>query len=233
MLYIIGLGLNEKSLGLEALEAIKKCKKIYLESYTVNFPYKKENLEKTIGKKVVKLERRDVESDMLVKEAKKQDIALLVYGSPLFATTHISLILETKKLKTKVKIIYNASIFDAIAETGLQLYKFGKITNITKHKSDSFFDTIEENKKINAHSLILFDIDLSVGEALEKLQNIVEKKNFKLRKIIVCSRLGTKDAVMEYGKIQDLAKREFKLPACIILLGSLHFLEKEALERLK
>ena len=38
MLYLIGLGLNEKSISLEGLEAVKKCKKVYLEGYTVDFP---------------------------------------------------------------------------------------------------------------------------------------------------------------------------------------------------
>ena len=41
MLYLIGLGLNEKGISLEGLEVIKKCRKVYLEEYTVNFPYKK------------------------------------------------------------------------------------------------------------------------------------------------------------------------------------------------
>ena len=48
MLYIIGLGLNEKSISLEGIEAIEKCEKIYLESYTVEFPYSFEELEKKL-----------------------------------------------------------------------------------------------------------------------------------------------------------------------------------------
>ncbi|MBU2639873.1 MAG: diphthine synthase, partial [Nanoarchaeota archaeon] len=35
MLYLIGTGLgNKKSISLEGLEAIKNCKKVYLENYT-------------------------------------------------------------------------------------------------------------------------------------------------------------------------------------------------------
>ena len=51
MLYLIGLGLNEKGITLEGIDAIKKCKKIYLEGYTVDFPYPITKLEKVIGKK--------------------------------------------------------------------------------------------------------------------------------------------------------------------------------------
>ena len=49
--YLIGLGLNPSSISVEALEVLKKCKKIYLEDYTSNFPYSIKKLEKTIRKK--------------------------------------------------------------------------------------------------------------------------------------------------------------------------------------
>ena len=39
MLYLIGLGLNEKSISKESLASAKKCEKLYLEGYTVDFPY--------------------------------------------------------------------------------------------------------------------------------------------------------------------------------------------------
>lgn len=237
MFYLISLGLNKKGLSLEALEAVKKCKKVYLENYTVDFPYTTQELEKVLGKKIIKLEREQVEKQHFIDEVKKKNIALLIYGNVLVATTHISLILKCKKQKIPYKIIHAASIFDAVAETGLQLYKFGKITNITKHPSESFFKTIEENNKIGAHTLILLDIGLTVSDALTKLKEIAKKRNFKLKQIIVCSKLGTKEAIMIYGEINKLIKKaeqkQFKLPACIILLSKLHFIEKEAIEKLK
>ena len=230
--YLIGLGLDLKSISVDALDIIKKCKKVYLEYYTVNFPYKNQELEKSLGIKIEKLNREQVEKEKFLDDAKKQDICLLVYGSPLTATTHISLVLKCKKEEIKLKILHNSSILDAVAETGLQAYKFGKITNITKHESESFFKIIEENKICGAHSLILLDIGLSVSDALKKLEEIARKRNFKLKEIIICSCLGTKKAVMKYGKIEKLAKENFKLPACIIIPGNLHFIEKEALENL-
>jgi len=96
MLYLIGLGLNEKGISKQGLEALDKCKKIYLESYTVDFPYSIEELEKVIEKKIIPANREKVENLSIVEEAKKENIALLVYGSPLFATTHITLIQEAK-----------------------------------------------------------------------------------------------------------------------------------------
>ena len=235
MLYIIGLGLNEKSISLEGIEAIKKCKKIYLETYTVDFPYKIKDLKKTINKKISGIERSEVESDKLITEAKKENIALLVYGSPLFATTHISLILDAKKQKIKTKIIYSASIFDAIAETGLQLYKFGKISSMPKwqknFKPDSFLDFVKQNQSINAHSLLLIDISLPIKKALEELEKSCEQKNIKLDKILICSSLGTKKFKIFYGAINKLKKKKVLAPYCFIIPGKMHFLEKESVEK--
>ena len=58
MLYLIGLGLNEKSLSKEAIEIIKRCKKVYLEDYTVDFPYTHQALIDEIGKKFFTADER-------------------------------------------------------------------------------------------------------------------------------------------------------------------------------
>lgn len=231
MLYIIGLGLNENGISQQGLEALKKCKKIYLENYTVNFPYSINELEKNIKIKVIPANREFVESDRLIKESKKEDIALLVYGSPLTATTHISLIQDAKNNKIKYEIIYSASIFDAIAETGLQIYKFGKITSMPKWKDNfkpvSFLEIIKENKKINAHSLILMDIDLEFDDAIKQLLDSgIEKKE----KIIICSGLGTKNSRIFYKEIKDLKNIKIRKPYCIIIPGKMHFMEEEFLK---
>ena len=72
MLHIIGLGLNEKGISIEGKETLKICKKVYLENYTVEFPYKLEKLEKIINKKIISLDRTQVESEKLVIEAKEK-----------------------------------------------------------------------------------------------------------------------------------------------------------------
>lgn len=232
MFYLIGLGLNEKGISLEGAEAVKKCSKVYLENYTVDFPYKKEELEKVLGKKIIEMNREKVEAESFVREAKKQDVALLIYGNALAATTHISLIFRCQEEKISYKVIHAASIFDAITETGLQLYKLGKIASIPEHEAESFFEIIEKNQECGAHTLILLDIGLSVKDALKKLQETAKKRKFKLKEVVVCSRLGTKESKMKYGSVEKLMKEEFKLPACIIVPGKLHFIEEDALERL-
>jgi len=238
MLNIIGLGLNPNSISTEAFEAIKKSKKIYLESYTVDFPYKIKQLEKTIKRKIEPLDRNQVESDYLIKESKKQNISLIIYGSPLFATTHISLIDECKEKRIKTRIFYNASVFDALAETGLQLYKFGKTSSMPKwqenFKPTSFLDFVEENQQINAHSLILVDIGLKFKDALEQLNQSIKEKNIQLNRILVCSQLGTnnKDSKIFYSTINNLKKKNkaIKPPFCFIIPAKMHFLEEDVVK---
>ncbi|MDD5699863.1 MAG: diphthine synthase [Candidatus Nanoarchaeia archaeon] len=239
MLYLIGLGLNEKGISLEGIEAIKKCKIVFLEDYTVEFSYSAEKLEKIIGKKVISANREFIENFDVLKDAKKSNIALLVYGSPLTATTHISLIQEAKKQKINYEIIYNASILDAVAETGLQLYKFGKITSMPawqrdkNYQPDSFMDILKENRFINSHSLILIDIGLEFRKALFQLVFSAEKYDFSIDKMVVCSRLGTKDSRIFYGTIPELKGRKIDAPFCFIIPGEMHFFEKEILENFK
>lgn len=225
MLYIIGLGLNSEGISQQGLDAVKKCKRVYLENYTVEFPYSEGELrEKLKVKKILHADRDFVESEKIVDEAQKLDVALLVYGSPLTATTHISLINEAKRLGIKYKVIYSASVFDAVAETGLQLYKFGKIASMPDFKADSFLEIVKENQKIEAHSLILIDIGLEFEKVLERLED------FSKEKIVVCQKLGTKRRRIFYDKISNLKGKEIESPFCIVIPGKLHFLEKEVLE---
>lgn len=233
MLYLIGLGLNARGISKEGLLALEKCKKVYVEGYTVDFPY---DIEKDlrVSKKLEVLDRSKVESNFLIKEAKSRKIALLVYGCPLFATTHMGLIKDARERDVRVRIIYSASVFDALAETGLQLYKFGKITSMPAWKNnyepDSFLDIVKQNKSIDAHSLILIDIGLDFKKALVQLEMAAQSKGFDLGKIVVCSRVGTDEKKIVYGTTEYLRKKDFEKPFCFIIPGDLHFMEKEVIE---
>jgi diphthine synthase len=234
MLYLIGLGLNERSISKEALEIIPRCKRVYLEGYTVDFPYTEQALVDEIGKKVIPADRKKVESLEIVDEAKKMDVALLIYGSPLAATTHITLIQEAIASGIKYRVIQNASVLDAVAETGLQLYKFGKITSMPywkqSYEPDSFMEVIKENQSIKAHSLILIDINMNITKAIAQLEKSAKAHDVKLGKLIICQCLGTKRQKILYRDIEEI--REFSgvaKPYCIIIPGELHFVEKEFL----
>ena len=179
-----------------------------------------------LNKKIIPSKREFFEnkSQELIKEAKKENIAILIYGSPLIATTHISLIQKARKLGIQVKIIHNASILDAITETGLQIYKFGKIASMPIFEADSFIQIIKDNQKINSHTLILVDIDLDLKDALKKLESL------NLGKIIICQSLGTKNSKIFYDSVNNLKKLRIKKPFCIIIPSKLHFIEEKVLE---
>lgn len=228
MLYIIGLGLTTRGISLHGKKILKNIKKIYLENYTVEFPYTKKELEKELKIKTTEANREFVESEELVDLAKKENVALLVYGSPLSATTHISLINTCKSKKIKYKILHAGSVFDAVAESGLQLYKFGKTTSLPMWKTNftptSYLDIIKENQKIGAHTLLLIDIGLTFGKAKEQLKELKEK-------IIVCSKLGIKSR-FHYNTLDKIDNDKVKTPYCIIIPGSLSHDEEEGLEKI-
>ena len=240
MLYLIGLGLDLKDISLKGIEAAGKCKKVYWETYTNIYNYTQKEIEKTIKSKVIPADRKKVEDEKneILESAKKEKVALLVSGDPLAATTHVDLMIRANKEKIKVEIIHAPSVFTAIAETGLQLYKFGKTASIAKwsqsFRPDSFYDIIKKNEAMNAHTLLLIDIGLPVAEALTYLDSIAKARDLQMleKKIIVCERLGTKEQNFTIGKIPVLIKLKFKLPACIIIPGKLHFVEEDFIKGL-
>jgi len=237
-LNLIGLGMNENSITLEAIKAIKSSKKVYLEKYTVDFPYPIKNLEKTLKKKLIPIEREKVENESILEEAKKQNISLLVYGDSLSATTHIQLITSCKSKKIKFQVFHNSSILTSVAETGLQLYKFGKTASLPKwipekFEPTSFVEIIKENQKINAHTLLLADIGLDIKDAKSQIKKATMSQNLELpKKIIVISSAGTKKQKIFYENLENLPNTINK-PYCFIVPSTMHFAEEEAIEAMK
>lgn len=240
MLILAGLGLgDERSLTIEELEEAKKCEKVYLERYTSIWHGSLENLEKMVGKSITVLSRRDLEEEdyKIVEEAREKNVIIFVPGDPLVATTHISILLECLKRNVKFKVIHNASIVSAVCETGLQIYRFGKIVTIPFRWRTSSYDSIKSainlNRTNNLHTLCLLDIDieknlfLRVKEAIDILieNEIIGEDD----KIVVASRLGSDERKIVYEKVKNLRNQDFDLPAIIIIPSSLHFTEEHFL----
>ncbi len=235
MLYFIGIGLNdEKDISFKGLEAIKKCKYVYLENYTSKLNCSVKDLEKFYKKKIILADREFVENKNIeiLNKAKKENVAFLVIGDVFSATTHITLFIDAKKLKIKTKIIHNASILNAIGEVGLELYKFGKTTSIPFNNENvkTPIEVFKKNYENEMHTLFLLDIN-------EKLMMINEGLSYLMKNgidndVIGIAGLTNDKQEIKYGKIKDLMKIKFKLfPQCIIIPGKkLHFVEEEALE---
>lgn len=237
MLYFISIGLNsERDMSLKALEVAKKCDILLWENYTTRLDTTVEKLSKLIGKEVKEAGRSDIEDRMseIVEQAKLKNVGILVGGDALTATTHISLILEAKKQNVPVKVIHGSSILTAVAETGLQIYKFGRIVTLPASGfTNSIIDMIKMNLANGLHSLILLDIDLSPLAAVKMLRENLNKLGLnKEAKIIAACKLGSDEAVIKYGSIESLANDNDidKVPGVLIIPGDLHFMEEEVLK---
>lgn len=249
-LHLIGIGLNdEKDITVKGLEIVRSCDKIYLENYTSILSCDVKKLEKFYGKKVILADRNlvETETEKIVKEALKKDVAFLVIGSPLMATTHVSLILEANKQNVLVKVINNASVFDAVGIVGLQLYKYGQIASIPFYEEfvelETPYTVLKENKKMGLHTLFLLDLNqseekfMTVNDGIEILLKIAKKKQGKEKVFssdslcIGCARLGSDDFVIKAGKAGELMAEDFgKPPHCLIVPGKMHFMEEECLK---
>jgi len=244
MLSLIGLGLwNEEDLTIRGINRAKNADKVYIELYTSKWHGNLKKLEKIVGKKIEVLKRENLEekSDEIIKEAKNKNIVLFILGDPLVATTHISLLSDAKKAKIKTEIIHNSSIYSAVGETGLHAYKFGATVTIpfpekTGNKlPESISKTIKENRKSGLHTLLLLDIISEKNRYMtpnEGIKILSEMKIFtKNTEIVVFARAGSDKPLILYGKVGDLIEKDFgEPPFVIILLGKLHFTEKEYLE---
>jgi diphthine synthase len=241
MLYLIGLGLNG-DLTQEGIAAARRCR-LYFEGYTSLLTCSMRDVEKTVQKTITQLSRKDIEeTEKLLEEAETDDVALLVVGDPLVATTHSEIIIEARKRNITTKIIHNASIYSAIGETGLQIYKFGRTATIPFPQKGfnptSFYDIIEKNRSIGAHTLVLLDIQedqkkyMNPREAME----ILDQLGFT-NDLICVSRLGSDCQNIVYGSISTLLslKKDYwgAPPHCLVIPSSLHFKEEEFLEPFK
>ena len=237
VLHLISLGLTEKSFSLESVDALKKCKKVYLENYTSIINGSLKPLEKLINKKIISVDRNFVEN-YDVSEAKKENVAFLIVGDVFSATTHISLFNDCKNKNVEVKILNNASVLTAVGITGLSLYNFGKTASIPfENKNiETPIKILNDNLKINAHTLFLLDLNPGEGKylSIKAALTYLEEKGVK-GKVIGCAKLGAEDFIVKYGEMRDLKEIDFrKPPYCLIIPAKkLHFIEEEILKKWK
>ncbi len=244
MLSFVGLGLwDEKDITIKALEEVKKCDKVYAEFYTSKMGVDIEKIEEMIGKKIIVLNREEVESgEKLLKEAEEMHICLLTAGDPMAATTHVDLRIRAIERGIETKIFHGVSIVSASASLlGLQIYKFGRVISIVKPSENYFpvspYDMIRENVKAGMHSLLLLDISDECMKANEVMEILIEMEKRKKEGIIkentliaVVARVSSDNALARAGYIKDLIEEDFgKTPHSIVIPGKLHFMEAKAL----
>lgn len=230
MLYLIGMGLKAKHITLEGLELIRKVDTIFYEEYTSVVDWIPD-LQGIVGKPFRKLGRSDMEERVgtIIDLAFYKDVAVLVPGDPLAATTHYLIIAEARKRGVRVGVVHAPSIMTAVAESGLQLYKFGRVVTVPKEgKLDSVKKFIEGNRSIGLHSLVLLDIGMAGVDGLRRLLEVGALHENDT--VLIGSRLGAGGS-FSCGTVNELLKKHVPLvPECVILPGQLHFTEREALK---
>lgn len=249
MFYLVGLGLfDEKDISLKGLECLKDVDRIYAEFFTSRlFGSSLEAIEDLIGKKIEVLVRGEVEEEhKFIEEARNSDVALVTGGDPLIATTHSEFLVQCSKKGIDYEVIHASSILSsAPAISGLQGYKFGKVTTIPFPDHNFYpkspYEVIEENMKMDLHTLVLLDIQahnnryMTVNQGLEYLMNIrdsLEREGMITQDSLAMgiARVGSKDVCVKAGKISELIDFDFGGPLhCIVIPSKLHIVEAEYL----
>lgn len=206
VLYLIGLGLGDaKDISVRGLEIVRQCDLVFLEAYTSIFwlgnadatrastgedgvdddntsPVDKveQQLQEFYGRPIQLADRDFVESraEEIYEPALHKNVAMLVVGDPVAATTHVDLVLRAKEMGVRVELIHNASILTACGTCGLQLYHFGQTvslpfwdtaqrTTLSKEPSSStavpitsWYSKIFYNRRGGLHTLCLLDIQM-------------------------------------------------------------------------
>lgn len=246
-LVFIGLGLHdEKGLTLAGLEEARSCDALFLERYTsAMFGTSTEALGKLTGKVIRPLGREDIEkAETILKAATTSKVGLLVGGDPMVATTHVDLRLRAARAGIRTRIVHGVSILSAAAGTlGLQAYRFGRTTTVPfpapGFEPTSPLEMILKNREAGLHTLVLLDLredgtSLAPGDAIRFLLRTAERKDAKDfgagTLACVLSRVGSPEVRAVAGPIGRLASKDLGPPLhCLVVPGSLHFLEREAL----
>ena len=246
MLNLIGIGLNDRQLTLEALDAIKKSSAVFVEAYTSRYASGTiQSLEKKLKKKIKFLDRAGVEENLteVILLAKKKNVSLLVVGNSLFATTHDGVLNACREKKVKCNVIPGIGIVDYLGLSGLSPYKFGRVVTIVSPKPnfspESFFDQLVENQKLGLHTLCLLDLDvmknkfMTIAQAIEVLQSIAKKRSVTIDAWagIALVGLGNSKSQIVAGSLLTLAKKNFKLvPQSLIIVGNMNSIEQSNVE---
>lgn len=243
VLYLIGLGLgDEKDISMRGLECVRKAKRVYLEAYTSILGVNKDRLEKLYGCELTIADREMVEerSDDILGDA-KHGVAFLVVGDPFGATTHSDLWLRAREQGISVEVVHNASIMNAVACCGLQLYRFGQAISLCfwseYDRPTSYFLKLMENRRSGLHTLCLLDIKvkepslqglargkkiyepprfMSIAQAVEQLLTIAaEEDGNDINEDtygVGVARLGQRDQCIVYATLRELGEYEFGAP---------------------
>ncbi len=246
MLYFVGLGIGGPyALSEKAKKIISECEIVYFEQFTSPMSERHAKFLQDLTSKQFKFAPRWLVEDgkEIIDAAKNNKVALLSYGDPYIATTHIELRVRAIQDGIKTETIHASSaITSLVGECGLHFYKVGRtVTIMSGIPSSTAYYAIFENLKVGNHTIVLLEWNQKNSFFLdpkEAISSLLEQEKEQNRKVfseqtygIVASRIGDEDQRIIAGKFTDLEKQNFgPSPHTIIIPGIMHFTESDALK---
>jgi diphthine synthase len=261
MLWFVGTGIDGyRGLTIAALEVLRRCEIVYIERFTSALSEADiQGLNSLLEMHIEPVQRWFVEDGRdIIEAARTKDVALVTYGDPLIATTHSELRSRAARNLVKTAVLHSASgIASTIGETGLHVYKFGRMVTMMSefHSAVTVYDAIFQNLLAGSHTLILTEysynddddsgsggggkapIFLNPSSVFNMLLDAERTHKHQIFSdgtfAVVASRVGMKDQKITSGNIRSLKELEFGMgPHSVIITGSLHFTEIQALNSL-
>ena len=249
-LYFVGIGIaGADKMGPGARGAIASARRVYMERFTSPVPDAELDEVRRIaeeGGAAFKAAARWMVEDggEILREARGGDVALVCYGDPYMATTHIELRVRAIAEGIRTQSVHAASALTGIVgECGLHQYKVGRTSTVTRHEASTPYDILDENVERGCHTVLLLEYDQDSGtfldprEALKGLLKIeAEARRGAATKdtfAIIASRIGRDNQGIKAGRIASLLEADAGAPPhSIIVPGSMHFTETDAVSAL-
>ncbi len=233
--------------SVEGLDEMKEADVAFLEYYTnPHDPNLVRELERRGVKNLTVVDRAFVEDgSTILAEARSKKVVLAVPGEPMIATTHSELRVRAIRAGIPTGIVHSATIAAAAASSsGLHFYKFSRTVTVTREsvrRLTQAYQILHQNLLEGAHTLVLLEYDVAAGEGVSPEEAVrglmAAEANFKLGVVspstfaLVLSRIGSKGEACIAGSLRELESLTFgDAPHSIIIPGSLHFTEVEAIE---
>ncbi len=239
---LVGAGLTCDHLTPRALEAIKSYEEVYVDLYTSLFEGGLRECVSKYREDAVGASREVLEGDFLKG---KSDVALVVAGDPLAATTHSAILLEALDRGYEVDVIPGVSALQvARTKSGLSQYRFGRTVTMMYPRegidfSESVYYAIKENDRSNLHTIVLletgYDRSMRVSEAAELLLRESEEKGDPMgdRPVLAMARLCWKDEEIKLVSLEEATELDLGEPPHLMVVPSpkLHPIEEELMRK--
>ncbi|MEM2769244.1 MAG: SAM-dependent methyltransferase [Candidatus Anstonellales archaeon] len=214
MIYLVGLGLYFE-LPDRIIREIREFER-YVDIYTSYVP------ESIIDRyEAMPADREFLENGIF--KVMDRNIAILIPGDPLFATTHSAIYFEAIRRGIRVRVFHNSSIINAISRTGLSPYRFGRVVSVASWVNmeiRSYLDNIEQNRRNGLHTLVLPDPMFRDTDEFFSKVDLGEE-------IFTLARVGYEDEIIAYGRVYSTK------PFAFIVPSELNHYEREFVDILK